>query len=253
MSARVSSPVFVGRAPELATLEAALAGAAEGEPRLVLVGGESGVGKSRLLAELRDRAAAGGARVLAGDCLDLGEAELPYAPIVAALRGLEGSEVRTALGPAAEGLAPLLSQLDGPAELPAGGPMAQGRLFELLLALLGALAERAPLVLIRDHLHWADRPTRDLLAFLQRTARRRRLLVVGTYRTDELHRRHPLRPFLAEAERAPRVTRITLERFTRQELVEQLASILDAPPDPRLVEDLYTRGEGNAFFTEELL
>jgi predicted ATPase len=89
-------------------------------------------------------------------------------------------------------------------------------------------------VVIEDA-QWADRSTRDFLSFLIRNARHGRLVVAVTYRTDELHRRHPLRSFLAEADRAPAVTRLALERFTRTELIEQLTGILGHRRAPRLV------------------
>ena len=138
--------------------------------------------------------------MLAGDCVALGDAELPYAPIVAALRGLERARGRGDRRPGGAGtraVAAPARRAATPRRPPAPSPRA--RLFELLLALLGRLAgDGEPLLLVIEDLHWADRSTRDFLAFLIRTARRERLALVATYRTDELHRRHPLRPFLAE-------------------------------------------------------
>ena len=125
-------------------------------------------------------------------------------------------------------------------------------MFELLLALLGRLAETQPLVLVFEDVHWADRSSRDFLAFFVRNARHQRVLLVATYRTDELHRRHPLRALVAEAERAPIVERVALERFTREEIVAQLTGILGRRPEARLVDELFARAEGNPFFTEEL-
>ena len=125
-------------------------------------------------------------------------------------------------------------------------------MFELLLALLGRLAEAQPLVLVFEDVHWADRSSRDFLAFFVRNARHQRVLLVATYRTDELHRRHPLRALVAEAERAPIVERVGLERFTREEMVAQLTGILGRRPEARLVDELFARAEGNPFFTEEL-
>jgi DNA-binding CsgD family transcriptional regulator len=241
----VTSPEFVGRERELAGLSAALERAADGRPAVALVSGESGVGKTRLVAELAAHARAQGARVLTGDCVDIGDGELAYAPIVSALRGLSADE----LGGTAPGLAPLLPQFDAPEH---EGALSQGRVFELLLALLGRLAEAQPLVLVFEDVHWADRSSRDFLSFFVRNARQQRLLLVATYRTDELHRRHPLRALVAEAERAPIVERVALERFTREEMVAQLTGILGRRPDARLVDELFARAEGNPFFTEEL-
>ena len=108
------------------------------------------------------------------------------------------------------------------------------------------------LLLIED-LHWADRSTRAALAFLGRSLQAERVLIVGTYRPDEMHRRHPLRPLLAELERNPRARRIALAPLTHAELTDQLADILGAPPEPELLERLWTRSGGNPLYCEELL
>ena len=217
---RVSSPTFVGRSDELAVLDSALARATEGVPAFAFVAGESGVGKSRLVAEFEARA---GIRVLVGHCLELGGTTFPYAPLVDALR-------------------PLGESLPDAASQP--------HVFEALLALLDRLG---PVALVIEDLHWADPSTRDFLVFLVRSARTESLCLVVTYRSDELHRRHPLRPVLAELERAPGVRRIALERFTRTEMDEQVACILDDEPDELLADRLYARAQGNALYTEELL
>ncbi len=250
MTSRVTSARLVGRAHELAELELAYADAVAGRPSLASVAGESGVGKSRLLAEAERRLAAGGARVLQGDCVDLGEGELPYAPLVAALRPLA-----RAGGPALETLPPDLREelrafLPG---LPGSAGSSQGRLFEALLALLDALSAQDPLVLSIEDLHWADSSTRAFLSFLARSICGQRLLVMASYRPDELHRRHPLRPLLAALEREPRARRIELQPLTEAELAEQLEGILGAPPADELARRLWMRSEGNPLFTEELL
>ena len=224
----------------------------------MLIGGESGVGKSRLLAEFERLTDPAEARFLAGACVDVGGSELPYSPIVAALRPL-GRETDTQafselVGPGSAELAPLLPTLPLPdAGAAPADSMAQSRLFEALLGLLDRLARAAPVVLVIEDIHWADPSTRSLLAFLARNVRTERLVLVATYRTDELHRRHPLRPFLAEVERIPAVERLELARFERRELAAQLSGILDAPAEQRLVDELYERSQGNAFFAEELL
>ncbi len=247
----MTSPEFVGRERELASLVAGLDRAADGRPAVALVAGESGVGKTRLVAELAGQSRGRGARVLTGECVALGDGEMAYAPIVGALRGVDADALSDALGGAATGLAPLLPQLER-SEGDGDSALSQGRVFELLLTLLGRLADDAPLVLVFEDVHWADRSSRDFLAFFVRNAGRQRVLLVATYRTDELHRRHPLRALLAEAERAPIVERLALERFTREEIVAQLTGIFGHRPDPRVVDDLFARAEGNAFFTEEL-
>jgi predicted ATPase len=254
----VTASRLVGRTAELSELEAALADAASGRPSLAFVAGESGVGKTRLLTELERRARAEGARVIGGDCVELGEGELPYAPLVAALRPLarEGDPVLDHLPPPARAeLATLLPELGAAAPARAedegGGP--QGRLFEALLGLLERLGQDAPLVLSIEDIHWADRSTRAFLAFLARSVCDERVLTVATYRSDELHRRHPLRPLLAELERAQRARRIEVCRLDRDELAALLEDILGAAPDADLVERMWRRSEGNPLFTEELL
>jgi DNA-binding CsgD family transcriptional regulator len=258
MGGRVASPTFVGRIEELELLEAARERAANAEPAVVLVGGEAGVGKTRLIAELTGRCANDGTRVLHGGCVPVGDGALPYAPIVEALRVLLGDvgvgAVRELVGPSWPELARLLPALGEPEAGPAGQPdqAAQARLFELLLGLLGRLAEQAPLVLVVEDLHWADRSTRDLLAFLVRNLRRERVLLVVSYRNDESGQQR-LGPYIAELDRASSVERVELSRLDQVQTGAQLVGILGAAPAAELVEGVFARSEGNPFFTEELL
>jgi DNA-binding CsgD family transcriptional regulator/tetratricopeptide (TPR) repeat protein len=250
----MTSARFVGRSGQLAELEAAVRDAAERRPSLALVAGESGVGKSRLVQELLDRARTDGVLVLAGDCVDLGEGELPYAPLIGALRGLlrDGHPafdaipvpLRGALGAILPGL-----EEEGGGRLDAS----QASVFEALLTLLEELGEEHPVVLAIEDLHWADSSTRGFLSFLSRSLCGERLMLVATYRSDELHRRHPLRPLLGEFARDPASRLLDLPPFTREELAEQLEGILSATPDPGLVERVWARSEGNPLFTEEIL
>jgi DNA-binding CsgD family transcriptional regulator len=257
MGGRVASPIFVGRVEELELLEAARRRAADADPAVVLVGGEAGIGKTRLAAELTSRCVNDGTRVLAGGCVPVGDGALPYAPIVEAMRALASDvgvgAVRELVGPSWRELARLLPALGAPET---GGPpdqAAQTRLFELLLGLLGRLAEQARLVVVVvEDLHWADSSTRDLLAFLVRNLRRERILLVVTYRNDEPGQQR-LGPYLAELDRAGRVERIDLRRLDQVETVLQLAGILGAAPTTDLVEVVFARSQGNPFFTEELL
>src|SRR5215216_5522786 len=237
---RVSSATFVGRADELAVLDGAL----DRLPSFTFIAGESGVGKSRLVAEFEARATRAGTRVLIGHCLELGGTVFPYAPLVDALRPVarELADCGLELPTATRGA---LGELFPEFATDAREPASQARLFEALLALLEHLGRVAPVALVLEDLHWADPSTRDFLVFLVRSARTERLCLLATYRSDELHRRHPLRPVLAQLERASGVRRIAVERFSRDEVVEQLAGILDAPPDPRLADRLYARAQGN--------
>jgi DNA-binding CsgD family transcriptional regulator/tetratricopeptide (TPR) repeat protein len=258
MGRRVSSSAFVGRAGQLEALMAALGNADAGEAGAVFIGGESGVGKTRLVAEFERMALVAGARYLVGGCVDVGGSELPYAPLLGALRTLVRDSNPRALeelvGPAGAELGRVLPELQlagAPSE--AVDPLAQSRLFEALLGLLARAGRDLPVVLVIEDLHWADPSTRGFVSFVVRNVRRERLLLVATYRSDELHRTHPLRRFLADVERLPTVDRFELAPFTRRELAEQLAAILEAPPDPALLQELFSRSQGNAFFAEELL
>ncbi|MBS1679911.1 MAG: AAA family ATPase [Actinobacteria bacterium] len=256
MATRVSASRLIGRAGELAELEAAFDEAAAGAASLAFLAGESGVGKSRLLHTFLDRAREKGGCAIGGECLELGPDELPYAPLVAALRGLvrERDRALERLSPAArQGLAGLMPELD-PTAPPVDPDEERQRPFEALLALLETMAEEGPMVLWIDDAHWADHATRGFLAFLAASLPDHvRLLTVIAYRSDQLHRRHPMRPLLAELGRGRRVRRLELAPFDRGEVATQLADILGAAPDAEAVERFFDRGEGNPLFTEELL
>jgi class 3 adenylate cyclase/DNA-binding CsgD family transcriptional regulator/tetratricopeptide (TPR) repeat protein len=249
------SPTFVGRAEELELLQATRTRAAGGEPTVVLVGGEAGVGKTRLVSELTAWCVADGIRVLAGGCVPVGGDGLPYAPIVEALRPLPEEfgvdTMRELAGPSWRELARVLPSL-GESETGPPDQVTQPRLFELLLGLLGRLSEQTSVVLVVEDLHWADQSTRDLLTFLVRNLRHERVLLVVTYRSDE-PRTGRLGPWLAELDRGGPVQRLELPRLDRTETAAQLTGILDAAPAADLVESVFVRSEGNPFFTEELL
>ncbi|MFD5099385.1 helix-turn-helix transcriptional regulator [Streptomyces albidochromogenes] len=251
---RSVSPVFVGRAGELAQLTDALARATAGEPQALLVGGEAGVGKTRLVEEFFAAACEAGAVVVVGGCVEIGADGLPFAPFSTALRALR-RRMPDEVAAAAEGqegeLARLLPEL-GETTRDQHNEDGMTRLFELTVRLLERITADRTVVLALEDLHWADTSTRHLLAYLFRTLRRGRLVVIGTYRADDIHRRHPLRPLLAELDRLRTVRRIELPRFNRAEVHRQLAGILAAEPDAALAEEVFTRSDGNAFFVEEL-
>jgi DNA-binding CsgD family transcriptional regulator/tetratricopeptide (TPR) repeat protein len=258
---------LVGRDAELARLLSSIDRAVDGSGCAVLVAGDAGVGKTRLLDELCARATARGLRVLTGHCVDLGDVGLPYLPFVDLLRPV-------AADPAAAQSAALAGLLAGrpsgpdplaepshPADLgrrlphrAAPLPVHDGRLqlFESVATLLAELAAGTPLVLVLEDLHWADRSSRDLLRYLLARLAGEPVAVVASYRADDLHRRHPLRPLLAELVRLPGVERLELAPLA-DAAVGQLVRDLAAEVSEETVEDVVARAEGNAFYAQELL
>ncbi len=251
---RVSSSRFVGRRVELARLEGIWKTAVNDETAAVLlVSGEAGVGKTRLLAELKSRVGEP-ALVLNGQCMELVDRALPFGPIVQALRTLhrsvDAATLDAVIGPAGEELAALVPELHARSS---SEPVGTAALFEQLLGVMERLGDRVPTLLVIEDLHWADRSTIDLFVFLARSLRDARVVVIGTYRSDDLNRRHPLRAALAELDRAGVAERIELTRFDRDELRELIAAIVGDDPSVELLDHTFERSDGNAFFAEELL
>ena len=258
MSGRASSPVLIGRSEQMTALDGALQGVRQGGCAAVLLGGEAGVGKSRLVSEFSAAARRAGARVLTGGCMQLGAEGLPFAPFTAILRELVHEMGADALGAMLPGratreLARLLPELGTAAEEADSGT-ARARLFEEILSALEQLGARSPVVLIVEDAHWADRSSRDLLTFLignQRVISG--VLILVTYRSDELHRTHPLRSLLATLDRIDWVERIDLPRLSEQDTEELAVRLVGHRPDPGLLDALYRRTEGNPLFIETLM
>jgi len=254
MVLRVSAGRMVGRDDELGRLLTLLDDAEAGRSVAALVSGDAGVGKSRLVAEVSQLAAGRGFTVLSGQCAELGDS-VPYLPLADALRGAaQSTGVRDALSSR-----PALRQL-----LPEGGEapavdsdrsgLARQQMFGGVLGLLAELAAAAPVLLVLEDLHWADGSTRDLVTFLSRMLHRERVALIGTYRTDDLHRRHPLRPVVAELNRLPSVISVSLAPLDPSALAEHLmATAAPGRIDATELNDIVTRAEGNAYYAEELL
>ncbi len=234
---------------------AALERAAAGQPGAVLLGADAGVGKSRLLAQFAELATRSGARAVTTHCVDFGEVGLPYLPFADALAqlGAQGDVVDQVVR-----TRPALSLLlpTGASDASAGLEEQASRLqlFDGIAAVLAASGRAgAPLVLIVEDLHWADSSSREVLRFLIARMRAEHLMIVASYRTDDLHRRHPLRPMLAELARHPRVERLDLPPFTADELRTFTTAVMGAPLPDDVLRRVRDRSEGNAYFAEELL
>jgi DNA-binding CsgD family transcriptional regulator/tetratricopeptide (TPR) repeat protein len=262
MAGSMVSPVLIGRREELSVLSALLEQALGGEPAFALISGEAGVGKTRLASELTRRAEDAGFRVLTGQCVELGAEGLPLAPLVDALRTLAQTmpreELGSVLGPAARrGLAGLLPELapdTDPSVFPGspGEGLRKSQLLELVLGAMTRLSVVKPVMFVIEDLHWADQSTLDLTAFLVRSLRAAPVMLAITYRSDELHRRHPLRPLVTSWERDRSLARFELRRFDRDEVSGQLAALLGETPRPDVVDVVFGRSGGNAYFVEEL-
>jgi DNA-binding NarL/FixJ family response regulator len=261
---------LVGRAVELGELELLLDGSPE---RAAIVSGDAGVGKTRLLAELIDRAEQAGALCLAGHCLDFGDANLPYLPFGEAFGRLAAAEPGLAeqlrsrfspirpLLPAGTGALPAGTEPATEAgSLPAGGQpeadpgrLDRAALYDGVLGALEAAAEHSPVLLLIEDVHWADQASRDLLGFLLARVRSRRLSLVVTYRSDDLHRRHPLRRALAEWARLGGVRRVQLAPLTADEVRSLVGALGPAALSESELGRIVERAAGNAFFAEELV
>jgi DNA-binding CsgD family transcriptional regulator/tetratricopeptide (TPR) repeat protein len=256
VSGSLVSPVLVGRESELASLRDALVRTRGGEHTSVLLAGEAGVGKSRLVSELAVEAQSADMRVLVGSCVELGGQGLPFGPVVEILRGLRdelgGEELRVLLGPARTEVARLLPEL-GDGEESHVRSDAAPRVQELLLGLLSRLAEERPLLLVFEDLQWGDRSTLELIALLVRGLAGRAVMVVCTVRPDELLRGHPFRELAGRWEQQRAVERIELPRLDPAQVREQIGAIVAAEPDGEFVELIYERSEGIPLFVEELL
>ena len=227
----------------------------------MIVAGEAGIGKSRLLDRFAEVATADGATVLQGACFETAEGAVPYAPFVEILRDL----VRTTaperlpalLGPGRAELARLLPELAlRAADVPAPVEFdraAQARLFELILGVFERLATSRPLVIEVEDAHWADGSTRELLGFLVRALRDEHVLLVLALRTEGPAAAPGNLTFVAELEREGHVDRLELGPFGRDEVEALVAALLDGPPDPATVDRLHARSDGNPFYVEELI
>ena len=239
-SRQVLCPEVVGRDRELAALLGHLAEARAGRGRTVLLAGEAGLGKSALLRRFSDAVRTEGTRLLSGECTEI-EARRPFGPFIDAL---------------SVGGIPL------PEELGQGGPGAQPvaeteryRVHAAFAERLAAASAQQPLVLTIEDLHWGDEATFELVPYLARKLRDRPVLLLATYRSDELHRTHPFNHVLAELTRGRLAEEVRLRRLEVAELADmvRLTLGLSRPPTREFVDALYARTEGNPFFVEEIL
>ena len=256
----MSAPAMIGRDADLARLNERLDEVRAGAPFTVIVGGEAGIGKTRLIREF-ENGLPPDVRLLAGQCVDLGSVAAPYAPVKTALRTLVAEEgaarVLEAVGPGRAALVALLPELAASESGEVGAPgagIASGQLHEAIAVLLETFSRERPIVFMIEDLHWIDAASLTLLRFLMRALGSSRVLTVLTYRTEDVTRGHPVRTFLSEAERDHWVERRELGRLTRAQVRKLAKSLIaDEAPSESVFDTVFRRSDGVPFFVEELV
>ena len=245
---------ILGRDAQLRLLTDALERADQGEGRLVLVAGDAGIGKSRLVAEFMSAVGRPRRQIGRGDCYEL-QACPAFGPFLEAARGWR-AQADAALDP---GTRRLLERLCSGTLEPDRGEGAnfsaeldRDRVFHAFARLLEVLAAPHATVLVLEDLHWADASSLDLLRYLAAWLPGRRALVIGTYRTDELTRRHPLSAALAGLRRDRLVFDISLPPLAEPEIGTLARAILGRPAEPEFLAALARRSEGNPYYIEEI-
>lgn len=240
-----STPDFVGRADELAAFERAVASARQGAPAVLLVGGEAGIGKSTLVIE---GARCAGAELLVGRCLPMGGEVIPLAPLSDLVRSVRRTHHEALTH------APTLAPL---AEWAQGGGAARGTpagaLFAQLLELMSGLGVDGAVVVAFEDLHWADPLTWDLFDFLARNLVDEHVVLVGTYRANEVGVNPQQRRRLGELGRLSNARRLLLGGLSREELAVKIQTLMGSAARANFLDEVFVRGQGNPFFTAELV
>ena len=252
-------PVLVGREDELAALEDVLLAASRGQGRIALLAGEAGLGKTRLATELMRRATRIGFRWLWGGCSE-SDLALPYIPFLEAIGNYlavsDVNAIKQRLGAGAAELGKLFPQLADPAAPPTGADdpaQAKLRLYEAFLTFFTAMADDAGSLIVIEDLHWADASTRELLDYLARRIRGSKIMILGTYRRDEMHRKHPLAPVLQAWRRTGLAEIVDIHPLSPASVERMIAAIFDREVTPDFRDLLFQRSEGNPFVLEEML
>ena len=252
---------FVGRAGELESIKAFFDEMLGGRSRLVMVAGEPGIGKTRLVEELGVYAAVRGAQVCWGHCYE-GELGAPYLPFAEALRTYvrdrSDEDLRAELSTGAPDVATIVSDLRVrfpalPVAPALDGDAERMRLFEGVSSFLSNASAARPLVLVLDDVHWADKPTLLLLQYLARNLRRNRVLILCTYRDVELDRTHPLAEAIAALRREHLYERVLLRGFDRDEVKAFIEVVGEQETPDVFAEMIFRETEGNPFFVAEIL
>jgi class 3 adenylate cyclase len=252
---------FVGRGGELARLRQKLDEARAGHGSLVMLAGDPGIGKTRMSEEFAEHARGAGATVLWGRCFE-GEWTPPYGPFGDAIgeyvRAVEPAALRDSLGSGAGVIArivptigEIITGLDEPAPLQPDEE--RFRLLDAVAQFLIAISSRAPVLLVLDDMHWADRGTITMLSHVARFISKHSMLILGAYRDVDLDRQHPLADALSALRRETEYERILLKGLEPGEVGTLISTIGEQEANPALVQAISDETEGNPFFIREVL
>ncbi|MBO0728099.1 MAG: AAA family ATPase, partial [Acidimicrobiaceae bacterium] len=253
----VPATPLIGRSAELERLGSLIGlGPSEEVSTAVLVGGDAGVGKTRLITELIAAFTGSGGQASVGHCVDLGDSPLPYLPFTQILGGIayESAAQAEALvrrRPALHRLMPVTG--NGAEENSQLTATDRSNLFEAVAAIFDHLAASQRLLWVVEDVHWADRSTREMITYLLSHPPANPATLIVTYRLDDLHRRHPLRPVLSEWSRLPGVERLRVPPLDESEVRGMLRALQGSDLSEADVVAIVSRAEGNPFFVEELV
>jgi len=249
---------FVGRESALARLGQSLDEARAGRGRVVFLVGEPGIGKTSTVEKLGSEAERAGVRWLAGRCYE-GEGAPVFWPWLQVIRALlartSADDQKSDLGAGAAEIEELVREIGaGPSRKgrAESGEQARFRLFESIAQFLGRAADRQPLLISLDDLHWADPDSLKLLEFVATELRATRVLLLASYRDVDVRREHPLRTLLGALARDPHCERIPLRGLTREEVSAQIGALTGVIPKPALLDAIVAMTEGNPFFVREI-
>ncbi|MFC5262722.1 AAA family ATPase [Kribbella qitaiheensis] len=242
-------PWLAGRRVEEQLLARTLHSAASGRPAAVVLHGEAGVGKTRLVRHVC-HALSPETQVLWGTSVHFGEASVPFAPVTGALQAWLARADAATRAEIMSGAGELGAVMPALAE---GGPVEPGRLLPLLDLVFNRLADRAPTVVVVDDLHWADRSSLDVLAYLITGFREQRLALLATCRDEHRGDGHPLHTWLADMRRLPHFTEIHLDRLDLAATEDQIQGLLGRAVDIALATQVQERSDGNPYLTELLV
>ena len=258
---RLAGGIFVGREKEMDELRAGLEDSLSGRGRLMMLVGEPGIGKTRTSEEFATYARLRNVQVLWGRCYE-GEGAPAYWPWVQIIRSYvhdkEPKQLMSEMGPGAADIAQVVSEvgerLPGLSAPPQLEPdQARFRLFDSITTFLKNASQGAPLMVVLDDMHWADKPSLLLLQFLAKELRGSRLMVLGTYRDVELRRQHPLAQTLGELNRENLSQRVLLRGLTAHDVKRFVEVTAGTTPPDTLVQAVYKETEGNPFFVNEIV